>query len=186
MSWHVFKINPLFSKSRINNCFNVFSKSKAFHGIIFQGKSFTITFCKPCKPLLFSISALGSFTCVTQHMGPTALCSNRRTEQWLSVLLKDTSVTVGDSNPHSADQKHQSLNPVLLTARPQHFKRHCLTNDSPVAKVALHHALQLVASKLPAKVGCAWLSFCQSYSSCVLYSITRFSWRQITVMLRLR
>ena len=30
-------------------CFNVFSKSKAFHGIIFQEKSFTITFCKPCK-----------------------------------------------------------------------------------------------------------------------------------------
>ena len=29
-------------------CFNVFSKSKAFHGI-FQEKSFTITFCKPCK-----------------------------------------------------------------------------------------------------------------------------------------
>ena len=28
-------------------CFNVFSKSKAFHGIIFQEKSFTITFCKP-------------------------------------------------------------------------------------------------------------------------------------------
>ena len=30
-------------------CFNVFSKSKAFHGIIFQDKSFTITFCKPCN-----------------------------------------------------------------------------------------------------------------------------------------
>ena len=29
--------------------FYVFSKSKAFHGIIFQEKSFTITFCKPCK-----------------------------------------------------------------------------------------------------------------------------------------
>ena len=31
--------------------------------------------------------------------------------------LKDTSVTAGDSNPHSADQKHQSLNSVLLTVR---------------------------------------------------------------------
>ena len=30
-------------------CFNVFSKSKALHGIIFQEKSFTMTFCKPCK-----------------------------------------------------------------------------------------------------------------------------------------
>ena len=30
-------------------CFTVFSKSKAFHGLIFQEKSFTITFCKPCK-----------------------------------------------------------------------------------------------------------------------------------------
>ena len=38
----------------------------------------------------------------------------RRTKQWLCVLLKDTSVTAGDSNPHSADQKHQSLNSVLL------------------------------------------------------------------------
>ena len=43
-------------------------------------------------------------------MGPTALRPIRRTKQWLSVLLKDTSVTAGDSNPHSADQKHQSLN----------------------------------------------------------------------------
>ena len=48
-AWHVFKINPQLSISRIDNCFNVFSKSKAFHGIIFQEKSFTITFCKPCK-----------------------------------------------------------------------------------------------------------------------------------------
>ena len=34
----MFKINPLFLISRIDNCFNVFSKSKAFQGIIFQGK----------------------------------------------------------------------------------------------------------------------------------------------------
>ena len=31
------------------------------------------------------------------------------------------SVTAGDSNPHSADQKHQNLKSVLLTARPWHF-----------------------------------------------------------------
>ena len=36
--------------TRIDNYFNVFSKTKAFHGIIFKEKSFTITFsCKPCK-----------------------------------------------------------------------------------------------------------------------------------------
>ena len=33
----------------MDNCFIVFSESKAFHGIIFEGKSFTITFCKPCN-----------------------------------------------------------------------------------------------------------------------------------------
>ena len=30
----VFKINRLFSISRIANCFNVFSRSKAFHAVI--------------------------------------------------------------------------------------------------------------------------------------------------------
>ena len=44
---------------------------------------------------------------------------------WFSVLLKDPSVTTGDSNPHSSDQKHQSLNLVLLTARPWHFHILC-------------------------------------------------------------
>ena len=39
--------------TRIYNCFNVFSKSKAFHGKILQEKSFTITFFKPCRPKLF-------------------------------------------------------------------------------------------------------------------------------------
>ena len=37
------------------------------------------------EPLLFSISALGSFTCVTQHTGPTALGPTQRTSciQWI-------------------------------------------------------------------------------------------------------
>ena len=62
----------------------------------------------PGEPLLFSISAaLWFFTCATQHMGQTALRPIRSTKQWLSVLLKATSVTAGDSNPHSADPKHQ-------------------------------------------------------------------------------
>ena len=48
------------------------------------------------NPFSFTISALGSFTCVTQHTGPTALRPIRRTKQlWLSALLKDTSVTTG-------------------------------------------------------------------------------------------
>ena len=39
----------------------------------------------------------GSFTCITQHMGPTALRPIRRTKQlWLSVLLKDTSAATGN------------------------------------------------------------------------------------------
>ena len=48
-------------------------------------------------------------------MGPTALCPIR-TKQWLSVLLKDTSVMAGDLNPHSADQKHPSLNSLNRSA----------------------------------------------------------------------
>ena len=42
------------------------------------------------EPLFFFlIRALGSFTCVTQHMGPTALCPIQRTKQWLSVMAGD-------------------------------------------------------------------------------------------------
>ena len=54
------------------------------------------------KPLLLTISVLGSFTCITQHTGPTALRPIRRTKQlWLlSVLLKDTSAATG-IEPHS-------------------------------------------------------------------------------------
>ena len=49
------------------------------------------------KPLLLTISVLGSFTCIKQHTGPTALRPIRRTKQlWLSVLLKDTSAATGN------------------------------------------------------------------------------------------
>ena len=45
-----------------------------------------------------SVLDLGSFTCITQHTGPTALCPIRRTKQlWLSVLLKDTSAVTGQA-----------------------------------------------------------------------------------------
>ena len=44
------------------------------------------------------ISVLGSFTCITQHTGPTALRPIRRTKQlWLSVLLKDTNAATGQA-----------------------------------------------------------------------------------------
>ena len=84
----------------------------------------------PGRTPSLSKSALGYFTCVTQHMGPTALRPIPRMKQWLSVLLKDTSVTAGDSNPQSADQKHQSLNSVRLTARPRHFSLIMLRSSS--------------------------------------------------------
>ena len=38
------------------------------------------------NPFLFSISALGSFTCVTLHMVPMALCPNEAS--WLSSCLR--------------------------------------------------------------------------------------------------
>ena len=51
---------------------------------------------KPPSP--FTISVLGSFTCITQYTGPTALRPIRRTKQlWLSVLLKDTSAATGQA-----------------------------------------------------------------------------------------
>ena len=44
------------------------------------------------------ISVLGSFTCIAQHTGPTALRPIQRTKQlWLSVLLKDTSAATGQA-----------------------------------------------------------------------------------------
>ena len=47
------------------------------------------------SPFSFTISVLGTFTCVTQHTGPTA---HQRTKQlWLSVLLKDTSAATGQA-----------------------------------------------------------------------------------------
>ena len=50
------------------------------------------------SPFYFTISVLGSFTCITQHTGPTALHPTRRTKQlWLSVLLKDTSAATGQA-----------------------------------------------------------------------------------------
>ena len=80
----------------------------------------------PGEPLIFSINALGgSFTGVhTQFTGPTALCPIRRTKHHgqKCLALKGHRCYDLESNPHSADQKHQSLSPVPLTARPRHAK----------------------------------------------------------------
>ena len=49
-------------------------------------------------PFSFTISVLGSFTCITQHTGTIALRPIWRTKQWwLSVLLKDTSAATGQA-----------------------------------------------------------------------------------------
>ena len=40
---------------------------------------------------------------------------------WLGVLVIDTVDMTGTRNANSADQKHQSLNPMLLTARPSWY-----------------------------------------------------------------
>ena len=51
------------------------------------------------SPFSFTISVLGSFTCIiTQHTGRTALRPIRRTKQlWSSVLPKDTSAATGQA-----------------------------------------------------------------------------------------
>ena len=41
---------------------------------------------------------------------------------WVLLVTANTIVTAGDLNPHAGDQKHQSLNSVLLTARQRHFR----------------------------------------------------------------
>ena len=56
----------------------------------------------------------------TTH-GTNGFTSHPKDEAMVKCLAQGHSVTAGDSNPHSADQKHQSLNSVLLTARPRHF-----------------------------------------------------------------
>ena len=40
----------------------------------------------------------------------------------LNNTRKETKTTTGTPNPHSADQKPQSLNSVFVTARPRHFQ----------------------------------------------------------------
>ena len=70
---------------------------------LFRGTNFFCAFCCYSRnigasPFSFTISVLGSFMCITQHTGPTALRPILRTKQlWLSVLLKDTSAATGQA-----------------------------------------------------------------------------------------
>ena len=56
------------------------------------------------SPFSFTISVLGSFTCIAQHTGPTALRPIRRTKQLFKCLAqghKHRDQPGRDSNPHS-------------------------------------------------------------------------------------
>ena len=84
-------------------------------------------------------------------------------DEWLSVLLKDTSVRVGDSNPHSADQKHQSEFGALLKP---------LGHDT--STLYSMHAVQLVAStKLPEKLHWTLLPIVKDQYSHFVYPNSR-------------
>ena len=77
---------------------------------------------KPGTPgqILCSILCTGLFYVRYTTHGTNGFTSHPKDKQWLSVQLAKKCLDWG-SNPHSAEQKHQSLNSVLLTARPRHF-----------------------------------------------------------------
>ena len=62
-----------------------------------------------------TISVLGSFTCSTQHTGPTALRPIRRTKQ-LCVLRKDTSVATWNRTHILVFWQHLNLSPVQFSS----------------------------------------------------------------------
>ena len=61
------------------------------------------------------------YTCAKFKRNPFLKVCHHFYSNPVIMALKDISVEAGDLNPHSADEKHQSLNSVLLTAWPQHF-----------------------------------------------------------------
>ena len=74
--------------------------------------------------IIFTISVLGSFTCITQHTGPTALRPIWRTKQlWLSVLLKDTSAATGQAGirTHILATPELEYNALDRSATPLHY-----------------------------------------------------------------
>ena len=81
-------------------------------------------------PFSFTISVLGSFTCITQHTGPTALRPIRRTKQlWLSVLLKDTSAVTGQAGiqTHILTTPELESNALDRSATTLHVKQNSST-----------------------------------------------------------
>ena len=78
-------------------------------------------------PFSFTISVLGAFMCITQHMGPTALRPIRRTKQlWLSVLLKDTNAATDQIGirTHILTTPELESNAIDRSARHSHHLNH--------------------------------------------------------------
>ena len=74
----------------------------------------------------FTISVLGYFTCIRQHMGPTALRPIRRTKQlWLSVLLIDTSAATGQAGIRTHILTTQELESNALDRSATTLHVHC-------------------------------------------------------------
>ena len=79
----------------------------------------------------FSLSALGSFCCAlhnTRYLWIYVPFEGHSINGLLTCLR--TRVPRLDSNPHSADQNHQSLSLVLLSARPKHTTEHNISKWS--------------------------------------------------------
>ena len=90
------------------------------------------------SPFFFTISVLGSFTCITQHTAPTTLRPIRRTKQLrFSVLLKDTSATTGQARirTHILTTPELESNALDRTATTLHMQLYMSTG--PVASLKL-------------------------------------------------
>ena len=75
----------------------------------------------PGGPLLFTISVLGSFMCITQTHSTNGFTSHpKEDERMAKCLASGHKCHDQDLNPHPAYQKHQSLSTVCLTAGPRH------------------------------------------------------------------
>ena len=75
----------------------------------------------------FMTSALDSFTCITPH-GTNGFASHPKgTAIMVKCLAWEHKSHDRDLNPHSADHKHQSLIPALLSAQPWHIMNYLNT-----------------------------------------------------------
>ena len=73
--------------------------------------------------------------CITHKSNPKAQSEGRSI--MVNCLIKETSVMTGTSNPHSADQKHQS--PMFWSAQQQHTTL-LLTSTAAVTLPGMGHA----------------------------------------------